>query len=89
MICTFCNSHNTKHLDANGVFGILLKLSKNDRTNLVRWILDYGDSKFHSDVAELQLKNFVCLKCGELLEREDDGDRYYYICPNMECDSYK
>jgi hypothetical protein len=27
-----------------------------------------------------------CKACGHYMAREDDGDRYYYICYNDECD---
>lgn len=78
-----------QHLDMHDILDILLKLGNSERKTLVNWIINYGDSKYHSDVAEMQLQNLVCMHCGELLERENDDDRYYYICPNTECDCYK
>ena len=29
-----------------------------------------------------------CFSCGSVMERDDDGDRYYYMCTNMDCKSW-
>jgi hypothetical protein len=26
-----------------------------------------------------------CKFCGKVLERDDDGDRYWWLCPDIKC----
>lgn len=47
---------------------------RNTTEGVVKWINDDDD---------------WCSFCGKMTDKDDDGDRYYYLCPDMNCDFWR
>jgi hypothetical protein len=63
-------------------------MNKYDRAITVRFIKQLKSNTHHTTIAESDIDESYCYSCGEYMERDDDGDRYYYLCSNMSCKSW-
>ena len=86
--CKYCENRDMTHVVSQPIVNILSKLDKDERAKLVRFMLQTDNNKYHTTHAISDIKETYCFSCGEIMERDDDGDRYYYMCPNMSCKSY-
>lgn len=86
--CSYCEEKNYKHVDSQPIINVLSKLDKDERAKLVRFLLQVDDKHNHTTIAMSDIEKTYCFSCGSVMERDDDGDRYYYMCPNMECKSW-
>jgi hypothetical protein len=88
MSCTYCNEKGFIHVYANDIIDVLYGLSKKDRVTVLKFIKQTQSKTHHSAVAEIVIENTFCDYCGSDMERDDDGDRYYYLCTNMKCECW-
>ena len=86
--CQYCENKNMNHVDSQPIVNILSKLDKDERAKLVRFMLQEDENRNHTTIAISDIKETYCFSCGGIMERDDDGDRYYYMCTNMECKSW-
>ena len=89
MNCAYCKDNSKIHVDSTNLLNTLSYMPKKDRAIIIRFIkqMEY-DYKYHSTIAIKDIDKTYCFSCGSVMERDDDGDRYYYMCTNMECKSW-
>jgi|LWDU01.1.fsa_nt_gi hypothetical protein len=83
--CSYCEEKGLTHVHSNDMVNALDRLSKSDRTVILKFMGKVKSSIHHTTVAEHDIQNAFCVYCGSDMERDDDGDRYYYLCTNNEC----
>lgn len=84
--CDYCARFGKLHTSAKQALDVIIELNPKDRAILVELIKQvHNGNAYHSDIAVNEITNRICNKCGEEKEREDDGDRYYWICVNRHC----
>ena len=83
--CEYCEKNGKLHVDAGKIMKVIDELSNEKRAIVVAFIKQVENPfAFHTTHA-LDVVHRVCEFCGEDKEREDDGDRYYWICNTRNC----
>ena len=72
MSCNYCKEKELSHIDSNDIIQVLSKMSE----------------KYHTTIAEKDIDETYCYSCGSIMEQDDDGDRWYYLCSNVNCKSW-
>ena len=85
IVCCYCSDYGKIHVDGADIMRVIDELSNEKRAIVVNFIAQIQNpNTYHTTHAEDLVKR-VCQYCGEDKEREDDGDRYYWICENNTC----
>ena len=89
MNCSYCENNNLIHVDSGDILSTLYSLDEDKRKIILQFIHKVKKDKFHSTVAENDLENAFCEFCGSNNEREEEDDRYLYLCSNNNCEVWK
>ena len=57
------------------------KLEPLDRVYIMKFMSDLREAPFMMN----RIENNFCKYCGSHMDREEDDDRYIYLCSNMDC----
>ncbi len=83
--CNYCETNSKKHIDAGKIMGVIDELPVEQRAIIVAFIKQVEQPYMFHVAHALDVVYRVCEFCGEDKEREDDGDRYYWICNTRNC----
>ena len=88
--CHYCEDNHLEHVDPQSILGIMFKMEQQDRLTLIKFMEKLNDeSHYHSTIAVTAIEDNFCNGCGSVTEREEDDDRYIYICVNQDCPVWK
>ena len=86
--CRYCEEQKSEHIESNNIINTLSDMNESNRAVLIRFIIQVKSKYHHTTIAEKDIQDTYCYSCGSIKERDDDGDRYYYMCTNMDCKSW-